>query len=94
MAMSPPPIQRTSSIEMEPRTLGIDQIRSARDLAIYILNTETYEDASRIFTEGLQPVVSAACCMGSGNMDTGQELELLAEEPSLEAFSDIASAPF
>lgn len=30
MAMSPPPIQRTSSIEMEPRTLGIDQIRSAR----------------------------------------------------------------
>jgi hypothetical protein len=25
-----PPIQRTSSIEREPRTLGIDQIQSAR----------------------------------------------------------------
>jgi hypothetical protein len=95
-----PPIQRTSSIEREPRTLGIDQIQSARvrdqwvcnkfsiyfsfyfwssiniifvgswiiynlddqlivvymlmdlqNLAIYILNTKTFEEASRIFTE-------------------------------------------
>lgn len=46
-----PPIQRTSSIEREPRTLDIGQIQSARNLAIYILNTKTFEEASRIFTE-------------------------------------------
>ncbi|KAK2384846.1 hypothetical protein QL285_072147 [Trifolium repens] len=85
-----PRIQRTSSIEREPRTLGIDQIQSARNLAIYILNTNTFEEASRIFTEGLQPVVSAA----SSNMDLGEEVELVTQEASLEAFRDIASAPF
>ncbi|WJX53706.1 hypothetical protein P8452_39673 [Trifolium repens] len=85
-----PPIQRTSSIEREPRTLGIDQIQSARNLAIYILNTKTFEEASRIFTEGLQPVVSAA----SSNMDLGEEVELVTQEASLEASRDIASAPF
>lgn len=89
-----PPIQRTSSIEREPRTLDIGQIQSARNLAIYILNTKTFEEASRIFTEGLQPVVSAASSMGSGNMDLGEELELVPQEASLEAFRDIASAPF
>ncbi|XP_024629685.1 uncharacterized protein [Medicago truncatula] len=82
-----PPIQRTSSIEREPRTLDIGQIQSARNLAIYILNTKTFEEASRIFTE---PVVSAASSMGSGNMDLGEELELIPQE----AFRDIASAPF
>ncbi|GAU42752.1 hypothetical protein TSUD_77880 [Trifolium subterraneum] len=58
---------------MEPRTLGIDQIQSAR---------------------GLQPVVSAASSMGCSNMDLGEEVELVTQEASLEAFRDIASAPF
>nr|KYP67852.1 hypothetical protein KK1_024207 [Cajanus cajan] len=44
-------LQRTSSIEREPRTLTISQIQSARELAIYILNTRTLEESSRIFTE-------------------------------------------
>ncbi|KAK7358826.1 hypothetical protein VNO77_00766 [Canavalia gladiata] len=95
------PLERTSSIEREPRTLNINQIQSARDLAIYILNTKTLEEASRIFTEGLQPVVSAACCMGSGtvDMDLGEELELLNSKDTAQvapaaAFRDIASAPF
>jgi hypothetical protein len=44
--------------------------------------------------QGLQPVVSAASSMGSGNMDLGEELELVPQEASLEAFRDIVSAPF
>ncbi|XP_073226029.1 uncharacterized protein [Cicer arietinum] len=89
-----PHIERSSSIEREPRTLGIDQIQSARALAMYIFNTKTFEEASRIFTEGLEPVVSGACSMGSVNMNSGEELELMAQQASLEAFRDIASAPF
>ncbi|KAK7318447.1 hypothetical protein RJT34_03149 [Clitoria ternatea] len=88
------PLERTSSIEREPRTLGINQIQYARDFAIYILNTKTFEEASRIFTEGLQPVVSAACCMGSSvEMDMGEELEVLNSKDNA-TFRDIASAPF
>ncbi|RDY07117.1 hypothetical protein CR513_08808, partial [Mucuna pruriens] len=96
-------LQRTSSIEREPRTLKISQIQSARELAIYILNTKTIEEASRIFTEGLQPVVSAACCMGSGttmDMNLSEELELFNSKDATTqvapaaAFRDIATAPF
>ncbi|KAH1237312.1 hypothetical protein GLYMA_08G156600v4 [Glycine max] len=84
------PLERTSSIEREPRTLNINQIQSARELAIYILNTKTIEEASRIFTEGLQPVVSAAPKMG-----LGEEVEVLdSKVASVAAFRDIASAPF
>ncbi|KAK7247576.1 hypothetical protein RIF29_42461 [Crotalaria pallida] len=95
-------LERSSSIEREPRTLSIHQLQSARDFAIYILNTRSFEEASRIFTEGLQPVVSAACRTGSNvrmDMDLGEELELLnvndrgREAPEVE-FRDIASAPF
>ncbi|QCD84829.1 uncharacterized protein LOC114177437 [Vigna unguiculata] len=101
------PLGRTSSIEREPRTLNIHQIQSARELAIYILNTKTIEEASRIFTEGLQPVVSGACCLGSGttmdidiDIDLGEELELMNSKDATTqvapaaAFRDIASAPF
>ncbi|GFY91279.1 hypothetical protein Acr_07g0014750 [Actinidia rufa] len=61
MEEEPPPIvriDRQSSIENEPRTLGIRQMRFARDEALYVINTRNYEDAVRIFTEGLEPVVS------------------------------------
>ncbi|MED6180712.1 hypothetical protein PIB30_012864 [Stylosanthes scabra] len=92
-------IERSSSIETEPRTLSIDQLQSARDLAIYILNTKPIEEASRIFTEGLQPVVSAACRMGCGtgmDMDPAQELQNMRDDEAAanDAFRDIASAPF
>ncbi|KAL2342919.1 hypothetical protein Fmac_004204 [Flemingia macrophylla] len=74
-------LQRTSSIEREPRTLSISQIQSAR---------------------GLQPVVSAACCMKSATtmeMDLGEEEELNSRDATTQvapaaAFRDIASAPF
>jgi hypothetical protein len=32
--------------------------------------------------------------MGSSNMDLGEEVELVTQEASLEAFRDIASSPF
>nr|XP_007159838.1 hypothetical protein PHAVU_002G271900g [Phaseolus vulgaris]ESW31832.1 hypothetical protein PHAVU_002G271900g [Phaseolus vulgaris] len=98
------PLGRTSSIEREPRTLNIHQIQSARELAVYILNTKTIEEASRIFTEGLQPVVSGACCLGSDtrmDIDLDEELELMNSKDATTqvvseaaAFRDIASAPF
>ncbi|CAL0325191.1 unnamed protein product [Lupinus luteus] len=94
-------IERSSSIEREPKTLNFNQLQSARNFAIYILNTRTFEEASRIFTEGLQPVVSAACRTGSNtrkDMDSGEELELLnmkdTAQETLEQFRDVASAPF
>lgn len=56
------------------------------------------------YWQGLQPVVSAACCMGSGttmDMDLGEEMELLncnkdatTQVAPAAAFRDIATAPF
>ncbi|XP_019436451.1 PREDICTED: uncharacterized protein LOC109342870 [Lupinus angustifolius] len=98
-------IERSSSIEREPRTLKIHQLQSARDFAIYILNTRNFEEASRIFTEGLKPVISAASMKGSNvrmDMHSGEEFELklnvkkhniVREAPKVE-FRDISSAPF
>ncbi|KAK4256793.1 hypothetical protein QN277_006473 [Acacia crassicarpa] len=90
-------IDRTSSIEREPRTLSMQQMQAARDLAIFILNTKTFEEASRIFTEGLEPVVSATrdMRMMMNNMEAREEAEMLEDaEEVVEEFRDIASAPF
>ncbi|CAL0306662.1 unnamed protein product [Lupinus luteus] len=96
-------IERSSSIEREPRTLKIQQLQSARDFAIYILNTRNFEEASRIFTEGLKPVISAKGSSVSMDMDSGEEFELMLnvkkhnivrEAPEVEFIRDIASAPF
>lgn len=88
-------IERTSSIEREPRTLSMQQMQSARDLAICILNTKTFEEASRIFTEGLKPIVGAACDVRMMNLDEEEEAAMLKDaEAVVAAFRDIASAPF
>ncbi|CAD6270331.1 unnamed protein product [Miscanthus lutarioriparius] len=47
---------RMSSIEWEPKTLTFDQIKIAREAALYVVSTKTEEEAIRIFTEGLKPV--------------------------------------
>ncbi|KAF0888144.1 hypothetical protein E2562_010842 [Oryza meyeriana var. granulata] len=47
---------RMSSIELEPKTLTLDQLKFAREAALYVLNTKPAEEAIRIFTEGLKPV--------------------------------------
>lgn len=81
-------IDRTSSIEREPRALSFHQLQRARDLAIYVMNTNGVEEASRIFTEGLKPVVMST----KMDMDWGEEID----DQSLKdtSFRDIASAPF
>ncbi|KAL3728948.1 uncharacterized protein LOC104415889 isoform X2 [Eucalyptus grandis] len=79
-----------ASIDGEPKTLSFHQIKLAREAALYVVNTCTVEEALRIFTEGLEPVI----CRGNGlnlqeepNDDDGNELQL----PSRR---DAVSAPF
>ncbi|KAF7834155.1 uncharacterized protein G2W53_009014 [Senna tora] len=88
-------IDRTSSIEREPRTLSMRQMQAARDLAIYVLNTNTIEEANAIFTQGLEPVVSVAWdTRMMGIMDEeGEELNKDAAAIA-STFRDIVSAPF
>ncbi|CAK9146930.1 unnamed protein product [Ilex paraguariensis] len=66
-------LERASSIENEPLTLNIEQIQFAREAALCVVNTRSVEEAVRIFTVGLEPVVSS----GSGNngtmVDYGEE---------------------
>ncbi|XP_010910503.2 uncharacterized protein [Elaeis guineensis] len=95
--METPPrlkIERTSSIEEEPRTLTFDQLRYAREAALYVLSTKTMEEAIEIFTEGLKPVLSKRDNMDSD--DDAQMLDWVEVEhlnlPFLER--DIISAPF
>ncbi|KAM0975481.1 hypothetical protein ACFX13_018793 [Malus domestica] len=59
MEAAPIRIDRKPSIETEPRTLGMEQIEFAREAAKYVVNTKNMEEAMRIFTEGLEPVVSS-----------------------------------
>ncbi|KAK3136281.1 hypothetical protein QOZ80_5BG0430910 [Eleusine coracana subsp. coracana] len=47
---------RLPSIEMEPKTLTLDQIKYAREAALYVVSTKSEEEAMRIFTAGLKPV--------------------------------------
>ncbi|XP_059433646.1 uncharacterized protein LOC132166778 [Corylus avellana] len=89
-------IARKSSIESEPRTLGIHQIQYAREAAEYVVNTRSIEEAISIFTKGLKPVVGVARDNGNTKMDRGEEQECagLRGHLRLQEPRDIASAPF
>ncbi|KAI4310784.1 hypothetical protein MLD38_035734 [Melastoma candidum] len=81
------------TIEEEPLTLRINQLRSAREAARNVMNTMSVEDARRIFTEGLKPVV------GARHRDTVKEIDLIDSEEEvgrtdLGGVRDIVSAPF
>ncbi|XP_031094527.1 uncharacterized protein LOC115998982 [Ipomoea triloba] len=98
-------LDRKSSIENEPRTLNIHQIQFAREAALSVLSTTSIEEALRIFTEGLEPVVS---CVHDNNEDDKDEMMMMMEYEEDEeeeegsynllripsALRDIASAPF
>ncbi|CAA2969652.1 Hypothetical predicted protein [Olea europaea subsp. europaea] len=86
-------LERQSSIEKEPRTLNIDQIQYAREAAMSVMNTRSIEEALMIFTKGLKPVVN---CVGDecNEMNSGEDLDTLANELSISGFRDIVSAPF
>ncbi|KAI5672438.1 hypothetical protein M9H77_12802 [Catharanthus roseus] len=86
-------IDRKSSIEKEPRTLNIDQIQIAREAALYVVSTRSMEEALRVFTEGLEPVMSCAAQNGGTMMDCDEQ-ELLLSPSQLRNLRDIASAPF
>ncbi|KAF8011955.1 hypothetical protein BT93_I0165 [Corymbia citriodora subsp. variegata] len=58
VAVATATIDRKSSIESEPRTLGVDQIQFAREAAQYVVNTRSIDEAFTIFTAGLKPAVS------------------------------------
>uniref|UniRef100_A0A0E0MKE0 Uncharacterized protein n=1 Tax=Oryza punctata TaxID=4537 RepID=A0A0E0MKE0_ORYPU len=61
---------RMPSIELEPKTLTLDQLKFAREAALYVLSTKPAEEAIRIFTEGLKPVHLAASGGGVRNSST------------------------
>ncbi|XP_030462004.1 uncharacterized protein LOC115682015 [Syzygium oleosum] len=62
-------IDRKSSIESEPRTLGVHQIQFAREAAQYVVNTRSIDEAFTVFTAGLKPVVTE----GTANADTAMD---------------------
>ncbi|KAK6775437.1 hypothetical protein RDI58_026438 [Solanum bulbocastanum] len=90
------PLNRTSSIENEPRTLNLNQIQFARDAALYVINTRGLEEAMRIFTEGLEPV--SQCVHDKEEdviMEYAEELESLSNPLRINPETrDIATAPF
>ncbi|URE42133.1 Phosphatidylserine decarboxylase [Musa troglodytarum] len=50
-------MERTSSIELEPRTLTYAELQHARvEAAMLILSSKSSEEAIKIFTEGVKPV--------------------------------------
>uniref|UniRef100_A0ACD6A4H5 Uncharacterized protein n=1 Tax=Avena sativa TaxID=4498 RepID=A0ACD6A4H5_AVESA len=51
--------RRMPSMEREPRTLSLHELNYAREAALYVLSTHTSQDAARIFTQGLKPVLVA-----------------------------------
>ncbi|XP_038986720.1 uncharacterized protein LOC120112141 [Phoenix dactylifera] len=65
-------IERKSSIEDEPRTLRLDQFQYAREEALCVLSTKTIEEALKIFTDGLKPVLSIR-----DNKDLDADAEML-----------------
>ncbi|GLJ30576.1 hypothetical protein SUGI_0605470 [Cryptomeria japonica] len=48
--------RKTPSIENEPRTLNEQELHSAREAAVDILQKKEPAEASDIFTQGLQPI--------------------------------------
>ncbi|TVU51263.1 hypothetical protein EJB05_02674 [Eragrostis curvula] len=80
---------RLPSIEMEPKTLTLDQIKYARDLtfararpsytpahqeaALYVVSTKSEEEAIRIFTAGLKPVQTSMVARKSSSFDSSDD---------------------
>ncbi|KAJ4715297.1 Coiled-coil domain-containing protein 18, putative isoform 2 [Melia azedarach] len=100
-------IDRKSSIETEPRTLNMDQIRYAREAALYVMSTKSIEEAMSVFLQikqltrgeillqGLEPVENTRE-NENRRMEDGEEIQLqyLEDQLQLPALRDIASAPF
>uniref|UniRef100_A0ACD5W825 Uncharacterized protein n=1 Tax=Avena sativa TaxID=4498 RepID=A0ACD5W825_AVESA len=59
--------RRMASMEREPRTLSLHELNYAREAALYVLSTHTSQDAARIFTQGLKPVLVARSSNSTGS---------------------------
>ncbi|KAL9248456.1 hypothetical protein AKJ16_DCAP00557 [Drosera capensis] len=87
-------MKKQSSIEAEPQTLSNQQIKFAREIALYVLSTKSFEEATEIFTQGLEPVVA--------NQTMDDELVTIPDDEEkgyhftdqLQRFRDIVTAPF
>ncbi|XP_024005682.1 uncharacterized protein LOC18029388 [Eutrema salsugineum] len=87
-------LQRKSSIETEPMTLHFDQIERAREEAMYVIKTKSFEEAMDIFTKETQESLRAQenrgrCSDMKGDDDEDERLIFLSPHGW-----DIASAPF
>ncbi|KAK2656250.1 hypothetical protein Ddye_009302 [Dipteronia dyeriana] len=92
-------IDRKPSIETEPRTLSIDQIHYAREAALNVMRTSSIEQATTIFTQGLEAVDCGVTRQNDTSMDDdlGEEELLLQnskDEQVPELMRDVATAPF
>ncbi|XP_068345317.1 uncharacterized protein [Pyrus communis] len=96
MEAAPTRMDRKSSIETEPRTLRIDQIKFAREAAKYVVNTKNIEEAMSIFTEGLKPVVSSIKQNGDEMMIDSVEEPEYSDDYFIRPRGpqDVVSAPF
>ncbi|KFK29966.1 hypothetical protein AALP_AA7G200500 [Arabis alpina] len=88
-------LQRKSSIETEPMTLHFDQIENAREEAMYVIKTKTFQEAMDIFTKETQEVLRAnqekkRRCIDLKDDDEEDESLIFVRPHGW----DIASAPF
>jgi len=67
---------RMPSMEWEPKTLTLDQIKFAREAALYVVSTKTEEEAIRIFTEGLKPVEVTVTNSNSFDSSSDDDVDL------------------
>lgn len=88
-------IGRKSSIESEPRTLRVNQIQYAREVAEFVMHTKSMDEAKRIFTKGLEPVASVIKQNGDEMRDSIDEFENSEDDYfRLTELRDVVSAPF
>ncbi|CAA7025545.1 unnamed protein product [Microthlaspi erraticum] len=89
-------LERKSSIDTEPMTLHFDQIENAREEAICVIKTKTFQEAMDIFTKETQDSLKAReenreKYANKKNDDDDEEERLVFLSPH---GWDIASAPF
>ncbi|CAH2077032.1 unnamed protein product [Thlaspi arvense] len=88
-------LQRKSSIDTEPMTLNLDQIENAREEAMCVIRTKTFEEAMDIFTketrEGSRAEERGDRCLDSKEDHDDEDESLVFLSP---CGWDIASAPF
>ncbi|KQJ91961.1 uncharacterized protein LOC106866775 isoform X1 [Brachypodium distachyon] len=101
---------RMPSMEAEPKTLTLEQLKYAREAALYVVSTKTTEEAIRIFTEGLKPVRGVRKTMSSStDSSSDDDVDLYSSQDSTPTGArggtgcrrhghsvkkDIATAPF